>query len=86
MEKKFVGASYEAFDDPYAELKQNSTENRIKISKQSIGNQKQQKTLQSHGKRFKAHLYMKNQNTTSPMKIFLALILSEEQDLILMKA
>jgi hypothetical protein len=40
MEKKFVGASYEAFDDPYAELKQNSTENRIKISKQTIGNQK----------------------------------------------
>jgi hypothetical protein len=40
MEQKFVGASYEAFDDPYAELKQNSTENRIKISKQTIGNQK----------------------------------------------
>ena len=39
IEKKFVGASYEAFDDPYAELKNNSTENRIKISKQSIGNQ-----------------------------------------------
>jgi hypothetical protein len=40
IEKKFVGASYEAFDDPYAELKNNSTENRIKISKQTIGNQK----------------------------------------------
>jgi hypothetical protein len=37
IEKKFVGASYEAFDDPYAELKNNSTENRIKISKQTIG-------------------------------------------------
>lgn len=34
---KFVGASVEIDDDPYAELKKNSTENRIKISKQQIG-------------------------------------------------
>ena len=34
---KFVGASVEIEEDPYAELKKNSTENRIKISKQQIG-------------------------------------------------
>ncbi len=45
IEKKFVGASFEAFDDPYAELKNNSTENRIKISKQTIGNQKTAETF-----------------------------------------
>jgi len=41
MESKFVGASYEAYDDPYADLKNNSAENRIKISKQTIGMPKQ---------------------------------------------
>ena len=40
MDKKFFGASEEAFDDPYAECNQNSTENRINISKKTIGNQK----------------------------------------------
>ncbi len=37
MQKKFVGAQVEIEDDPYADLKKNSTENRMKISKQQIG-------------------------------------------------
>ena len=37
LEKKFVGAQVEVEDDPYADLKKNSTENRMKISKQNIG-------------------------------------------------
>jgi hypothetical protein len=41
IEKKFVGASYEAFDDPYAELKNNSANNRNKIAKQTVGMQKE---------------------------------------------
>ena len=41
IEKKFVGASFEAFDDPYAELKNNSANNRNKIAKQTVGMQKE---------------------------------------------
>jgi hypothetical protein len=37
LEKKFVGAQVEVEEDPYAELKNNSAENRMKISKQNIG-------------------------------------------------
>ena len=40
MEKKFVGASVEIDEDPYAELRKNSAENRVKISKQEIGTKK----------------------------------------------
>ena len=38
---KFVGASVEIEEDPYAELKNNSTSNKIKISKQQIGMSKE---------------------------------------------
>ena len=37
IEKRFVGSQVEIEDDPYANLKKNSAENRIKISKQQIG-------------------------------------------------
>jgi len=37
IEKRFIGASVEIDEDPYAELKRNSAENRMKISKQQIG-------------------------------------------------
>lgn len=37
MQTKFVGAQVEVEDDPYADLKRNSTENRMKISKQQVG-------------------------------------------------
>lgn len=37
MQKRFVGAQVEVEEDPYADLKKNSTENRMKISKQQIG-------------------------------------------------
>ena len=37
LEKKFVGAHVEVEEDPYAELRMNSAENRMKISKQNIG-------------------------------------------------
>jgi len=37
LEKKFVGAQVEVEEDPYAELRMNSAENRMKISKQNIG-------------------------------------------------
>ena len=40
IEKRFIGASVEIEDDPYAELKNNSTNNRMKIAKQSVGMQK----------------------------------------------
>ena len=43
---KFVGASVEIEEDPYAELKQNSTSNKIKISKQQIGMQKEATSIQ----------------------------------------
>lgn len=41
IEKRFIGASVEIEDDPYAELKNNSTDNRMKIAKQSVGMQKE---------------------------------------------
>ena len=37
LEKKFVGAQVEVEEDPYAELRMNSAENRMKITKQNIG-------------------------------------------------
>ena len=37
LEKKFVGAQVEVEEDPYAELRMNSAENRMKIAKQNIG-------------------------------------------------
>ena len=37
MEKGFIGAQVEVEEDPYAELKRNSTANRQSISKQNIG-------------------------------------------------
>lgn len=37
IEKKFVGSQVKIEEDPYAELKLNSSENRMKISKQQIG-------------------------------------------------
>lgn len=37
IEKKFIGAQVEIEEDPYAEIKKNSAENRVKISKQQIG-------------------------------------------------
>lgn len=43
---RFVGASVEIDEDPYAELKQNSTANKIKISKQQIGMQKEATSIQ----------------------------------------
>jgi hypothetical protein len=45
LEKKFVGAQVEIEDDPYAELRKNSVENRMKISKQNIGFTKEANTL-----------------------------------------
>lgn len=46
ISNKFVGASVEIEDDPYAELKNNSTANKIKISKQQIGMQKEATSIQ----------------------------------------
>jgi hypothetical protein len=37
IEKKFVGAQTEIEEDPYAELRKNSADNRVKISKQTMG-------------------------------------------------
>ena len=37
LEKRFIGAQVEIDEDPYAELKRNSAENKQKISKQNIG-------------------------------------------------
>ena len=45
IEKRFVGAQVEVEEDPYAELRANSTENRIKISKQQIGMEKEATSL-----------------------------------------
>ena len=45
LEKKFVGAQVEVEEDPYAELKNNSAENRMKISKNNIGFTKEANTL-----------------------------------------
>ena len=45
IEKRFIGASVEIDEDPYAELKKNSTENRMKISKQQIGMEKEATSL-----------------------------------------
>jgi len=41
IEKKFVASQVEIEDDPYADLRRNSAENKIKISKQSIGLKKE---------------------------------------------
>lgn len=46
IQNKFVGASVEIDEDPYAELKNNSTANKIKISKQQIGMQKEAMSIQ----------------------------------------
>lgn len=46
INNKFVGASVEIEEDPYAELKNNSTANKIKISKQQIGMQKEATSIQ----------------------------------------
>ena len=46
IQNKFVGASVEIDEDPYAELKNNSTENKIRISKQQIGMQKEAMSIQ----------------------------------------
>ena len=46
MHQKFVGASVDIDEDPYAELKNNSTANKIKISKQQIGMQKEATSIQ----------------------------------------
>lgn len=45
IEKRFIGASVDIEEDPYAELKRNSAENRIKISKQQIGMEKEAASL-----------------------------------------
>lgn len=45
IEKRFVGAQIEVEEDPYAELRANSVENRIKISKQQIGMEKEATSL-----------------------------------------
>lgn len=41
IEKKFVASQVEIEEDPYADLRRNSAENKIKISKQTIGLQKE---------------------------------------------
>lgn len=46
INNKFVGASVEIEEDPYAELKQNATANKIKISKQQIGMKKEATSIQ----------------------------------------
>jgi hypothetical protein len=46
IQQKFVGASVDIEEDPYAELKHNSTANKIKISKQQIGMQKEATSIQ----------------------------------------
>jgi hypothetical protein len=45
IEKRFVGSQVDIDEDPYAELKNNSSENRIKISKQQIGFTKEATSL-----------------------------------------
>ena len=45
IEKKFVGSQVEIDEDPYAELKSNSSDNRMKISKQQIGFTKEATSL-----------------------------------------
>lgn len=45
IEKKFIGASVDIEEDPYAELRKNSVENRQKISKQEIGMKKEASSL-----------------------------------------
>ena len=45
LEKKFVGAQVEVEEDPYAELRNNSAENRMKISKNNIGFTKEANSL-----------------------------------------
>jgi hypothetical protein len=45
IEKRFIGASVDIEEDPYAELKKNSVENKIKISKQEIGMKKEATNL-----------------------------------------
>lgn len=45
LEKRFIGAQVEIDDDPYAELKRNSVENKQKISKQNIGFTKEANTI-----------------------------------------
>ena len=45
MEKRFIGAQVEADEDPYAELRRNSTNNRQSISKQNIGFTKEATSL-----------------------------------------
>jgi len=45
LEKRFIGAQVEVEEDPYAELKRNSTANRQSISKQNIGFTKEANTV-----------------------------------------
>ena len=45
MEKRFIGAQVEVDEDPYAELRRNSTNNRQSISKQNIGFTKEATSL-----------------------------------------
>jgi hypothetical protein len=45
LEKKFVGAQVEVEEDPYAELRNNSAENRMKISKNNFGFTKEANSL-----------------------------------------
>ena len=47
LEKRFIGAQVEVEEDPYAELKRNSTANRQSISKQNIGFTKEANNINS---------------------------------------
>ena len=45
IEKRFVGSSVDIEEDPYAELKRNSADNKFRISKQQIGMTKEATSL-----------------------------------------
>jgi hypothetical protein len=46
IQNKFVGAQVDVEEDPYADLKRNSTENRFKMSKQQVGMGKEASNLE----------------------------------------
>ena len=65
LEKRFIGAQVEVEEDPYAELKRNSTANRQSISKQNIGFTKEANNINKSWERIQgASTYQDLRDTT----------------------
>ena len=70
LEKRFIGAQVEVEEDPYAELKRNSTANRQSISKQNIGFTKEANNINKSWERIQgASTYQDLRDTTTEDRI-----------------